>query len=201
MSSILERYGIKEVADLVFYEIEDDGTPGAPVLYLDTLKVSTIEQGAETSYATGGKGNARLIGWDFGKEISLALEDALFSPKSLAVTMGDGTVSEDDESIRKTIIVTAGTAGALPKFWTDANGVKREIPVGSDLLITDETGGTVTTPVEGDKVFLTFDVPIEGQTIRIAADTYPGIYYITGDTYARNETTGRDELVSSSLIA
>jgi hypothetical protein len=43
MGSILDRYGIKEVADVTFYKINKDGTPGAPALYLDTLKVSTIE--------------------------------------------------------------------------------------------------------------------------------------------------------------
>ena len=35
---------IKEVADVMFCEIADNGGPGAPVLYLDTLKASTIEQ-------------------------------------------------------------------------------------------------------------------------------------------------------------
>ena len=56
MASILERYGIKEVADVTFYELNANGTPGAPVLYLDTLKVSTIETSAESSDARGGWG-------------------------------------------------------------------------------------------------------------------------------------------------
>ena len=51
MASILDRYGIKEVADVTFYDIVVDekgmSTMGAPVLYLDTLKVSTIETTAE----------------------------------------------------------------------------------------------------------------------------------------------------------
>ena len=64
MASILDRYGIKEVADVTFYEINQDGTPGKPVLFLDTLKVSTIEQTAETADARGGKGNPKLITWD-----------------------------------------------------------------------------------------------------------------------------------------
>ena len=34
------------------------------VLYLDTLKVSTIEESASSTDATGGKGNAKLITWD-----------------------------------------------------------------------------------------------------------------------------------------
>ena len=57
--------GIKEVADCVFYKIDPTtGGPGAPVLYLDSLKVSTVEQTASSVYAQGGKGNPRLIGWD-----------------------------------------------------------------------------------------------------------------------------------------
>lgn len=65
MASILDRYGIKEVADVTFYQIDKtSGMPTVPVLYLDTLKVSTIEQTAETSEARGGKGNPALIMWD-----------------------------------------------------------------------------------------------------------------------------------------
>ena len=44
--NILARYGIKEVADVTFYKIDKDGKPTTPVIYLDTLKVSTIEQTA-----------------------------------------------------------------------------------------------------------------------------------------------------------
>ena len=58
MASILDRYGIKEVADCVFYKIDPTtGGPGAPVLYLDSLKVSTVEQTASSVYAQGRKGN------------------------------------------------------------------------------------------------------------------------------------------------
>ena len=92
MASILDRYGIKEVADVTFYHINDSGEPDYPVLFLDTLKVSTIEQTAEQVDARGGKGNPKLITWDYGKEISVTIEDALFSPKSLAIMMGNGAV-------------------------------------------------------------------------------------------------------------
>ena len=176
MASILDRYGIKEVADCVFYEINPDGTPGKPVLFLDTLKVSTIEQTAESVFAQGGKGNAKLIGWDFGKEITLNLEDALFSPKSLSITLGDGIVGEDKTSIKKTIMARAGVDGALPTTWRDANGLERAIPEGAALELTSETGTVVSDPKEGDVVYMTFDVPVEGQTIRVSADTYPGTY-------------------------
>ena len=55
--NILDRYGIKEVCDFTFYRIEQGGKVGAPVLYLDTLKVSTSEQTADNASARGGKGN------------------------------------------------------------------------------------------------------------------------------------------------
>ena len=69
MASILDRYGIKEVADVTFYEIDENGGHSKPVLYLDTLNVSTIEQTAETVDARGGKGNPKLITWDLNSAI------------------------------------------------------------------------------------------------------------------------------------
>ena len=76
MASIFDRYGIKEVADVTFYKIESDGSRGMPVLYLDTLKVSTVEQTASSADARGGKGNPKLVSWDFGKEINVTLTAA-----------------------------------------------------------------------------------------------------------------------------
>lgn len=93
MASILDRYGIKEVCDFTFYELDENGIPMYPVLYLDTLKVSTMEQTAEEATATGGIGNGTLISWDHTKDITVTLEDALFSPKSMAVMFGNGRVS------------------------------------------------------------------------------------------------------------
>lgn len=88
--NLFQKYGIKEVADVVFYSITQIGDEEVytPVLYLDTLKVSTIEKTAEKVEAKGGKGNKKLITWNFGKEITLTLEDALFSPASMSMVMG-----------------------------------------------------------------------------------------------------------------
>ena len=91
MASIFEQYGIKEVADVTFYERDTAGHE-KPVLYIDTAKVSTIEKTASTAEARGGKGNPALISWDFGLEINVTLEDALFSPQSMAIMQGSGKV-------------------------------------------------------------------------------------------------------------
>lgn len=88
--NLFEKYGIKEVADVVFYSITPVGDEEiyTPVLFLDTLKVSTLEKSAEKVSAEGGKGNKKLITWNFGKEITLSLEDALFSPASMSMIWG-----------------------------------------------------------------------------------------------------------------
>lgn len=90
--NIFDKYGIKEVANVYFEALEDEIENGVYagdiVLYLDTLKVSTIETTAENVAAQGGWGNPRLIQWDYGKEITVTLEDALLSLESLRFMFG-----------------------------------------------------------------------------------------------------------------
>ena len=198
MANIFDRYGIKEVADVTFYNINDDETRGAPVLYLDTLKVSTIEQTAESAEARGGKGNAALISWDFGKEITVTLEDALFSPRSLALMYGDGdatpaTLNSASDNIYKTL-------------WKETAKIKTA-PTGGTTSVEVEIGGKAVTlsscsfyDAQGNTVdyancvYFTGKMPYTNASkIEISANNFPGTYYITGDTFVRNEITGKDE--------
>lgn len=196
-NTILDRYGIKEVADVTFYEINDDESRGKPVLYLDTLKVSTIEQTAESTDARGGKGNAALITWDYGKEITVTLEDALFSAKSLAMMFGDETAMVEGITASGTIYKT---------LW------KENLPTGVEATVTNITNvklnnstatltnctfyDAVGTPVTSgtDFAYVTGTLTtVSHKEINVDANAFPGNYYITGDTYARNEVTGDDE--------
>ena len=90
--NIFDKYGIKEVANVYFEALDTDTKTGVYagdiVLFLDTLKVSTIETTAETTDATGGWGNPKLVSWDYGKEITVTLEDALMSLESLRFMLG-----------------------------------------------------------------------------------------------------------------
>ena len=230
MASILDRYGIKEVADVTFYSINPDGSRGAPALYLDTLKVSTIEQTAETSDARGGKGNPKLITWDYGKEITVNIEDALFSSKSMAIMFGNGTVANKTaQDITKTAVVRVDANGKLPETFVadvyDATAGSKRIKVrmdtkdaASDEIKFDKSGITLKTltseagkvidadfqPSEwgstesfveykGQKVFVTYTVKATTKTITISGDSFPGTYYVVGDTYARSDIDGRDQ--------
>ena len=133
-------FGIKEVADVAFYKVEDvtgiDTTTGkvqlktestGPLFILDTLKVSNIENTAEQSDAKGGKGNAPLISWDYGREVNITLQDAVLSMETLSMMFEDPSNAGDGEIV-------------------------------------------------------------------ISANTFPGTYSVVGKTYARDISTGRDDL-------
>lgn len=83
--NIFDLYGIKEVANVTFYSITkiEDEEFYTPVLYFDTLKVSTLKKSVETVNENGGKANGKILSWNFGKDLKLTLEDALFSKTSL----------------------------------------------------------------------------------------------------------------------
>lgn len=182
MANLFEQYGIKEVADVTFY----DTATGAPALYLDTLKVSTIEETAQQSAATGGKGNASLIVWDYGKEITLNLEDALFSMKSMAIMHGGkisktGTVQRA-KSFRAAAAATVPSDLGIPssaKFYNDA----QEEVASANISANERYIATWNETVASGGA----------DVITINAENFPGTYKVVGDTYARSYTTGKDE--------
>lgn len=121
--NIFDKYGIKEVANVYFEALEDDAEAGVYagdiVLFLDTLKVSTIETTAENTAAQGGWGNPRLVQWDYGKEINITLTDALMSLESLRFMMGGAIKQPGGEHntkvvVRHTAEVEAETDGLIP---------------------------------------------------------------------------------------
>lgn len=120
--NIFDKYGIKEVANVYFEALDDDIAAGVYkgdiVLFLDTLKVSTIETTAENTAAQGGWGNPRLVQWDYGKEINITLEDALLSLESLRFMLG-GAIKRPSANapvvVRHTEEVVCGVGGVVPK--------------------------------------------------------------------------------------
>ena len=101
------KFGLREICDVVlkarapmkigrkvFYKDE-------PVLYFDTLKTSTLEGASSTVYATGGRGNSRLVAWDGERTLTFTMEDALISPESLAILAGAGLIEASPENTIK----------------------------------------------------------------------------------------------------
>ena len=68
-----------------------------PVLYIDTAKTSTLEGAATTVYATGGRGNSRLIAWEGEKTLTFTVEDALLSPIGFSILSGAGLIKGESK--------------------------------------------------------------------------------------------------------
>lgn len=157
-------FGIKEVADVAFYNVGDvtgiDTATGAvkvangkvPLFILDTLKVSNIENTAEQADAKGGKGNAPLITWDYGREVTITLQDAVLSMETLSMMFEN---PDDASDVANEIVISANT---FPGNYTVVGKTyARDVKTGKDDLfvwyvpkakVNSEV--TLTMEAEGD---------------------------------------------------
>ena len=122
------KFGSREICDVVFKTTTANqkigettfNNAGTPCFMIDTAKTSSLEQATTTVYATGGKGNTRLISWEGEKTMTFTVEDALISPMGLAVLSGAGLFKAGDGSVGqgnpKHVHVTLGKN-------TDASGI------------------------------------------------------------------------------
>lgn len=181
----LNKFGIKEVADVRFYEVGDvsvdvntgaivipEGKEDAPVLELDTLKVSTIEFTAEQAEARGGKGNAPLIIWDYGREVNVTLEDALLSMKAMQLMFGDDGVGSIEINANK----FPGTYSVVGKTFA------RNYEDGKDHLFTFyipkakiQSENTLTMEADGEPTVFNMSLRVlrgdNGKMMELIADT------------------------------
>lgn len=194
------------VGGLKIHKTQKKANRYVPVLFLDTLKVSTIEQTAQEVYATGGKGNANLIGWDYGKEITLNITDALFTPASMAAIYGSYEGNDFRKGVKETkkidrmekctakrsFIVPAGNLNGTP---SEADNTAQAVYYDPATMEPYADG----TPIAEGEIFYkwTRSVAYEGNslgnTIEISADKFPGTYKVVGDTFVRSKETGEDE--------
>lgn len=153
--NIFDKYGIKEVANVYFEALEDDAAAGVYagdiVLFLDTLKVSTIETTAENTAAQGGWGNPKLVQWDYGKEINITLEDALMSLESLRFMLGGAIKSPKTMSekviVRHTeeVVVDSSKKVPAPKDHLTGTTLYPKATYGHPIRLINLGGGTNST--------------------------------------------------------
>lgn len=202
----MSRFGVKEVANLTLYDLKTK----EPVLFLDSLKLTNVENSAEESFASGGQGGGRLIGWNYGRTAVFNVQDALLNPKAIAMQAGTEVVKKvQDIYMREVLTSVAGTGETEVKLsHVPSNDVK--LYISEDGYGHDTKIATLDITATGDKLaiptaslgagvqviaYYTRKSVSEAEIITISSSKFGGYYMAIGDTFWRNEANGEDEMV------
>ena len=214
------KFGVRDICDVVFKAkaVQTIGTmtfqPGQPVLYIDSAKTSTMEGAAATVYATGGKGNARLIAWEGEKTLTFTVEDALLSPIGFAVLSGAGLLKgkgTEKVHVHSTAMAYCDAEGNidLADVFEGDEVICDTAPI--FVMVVDADGGLTgesianptvdgTTIVCGESngnknVFVDFYVEknsAQVSELQIDMENFAGNYYVEASTLFRRQHDGVD---------
>ena len=215
------KFGVRECANITFKATSDRYVgrtlfkKGQPVLYIDTAKTSTLEGASTTVYATGGRGNTRLIAWEGEKTLTFTVEDALLSPIGFSVLSGAGLFKGEGE--QKVHVHTTAQALVDAEDGTinleNSLGESEEIdPTAPVFAVITEEDGSLTGDIisgltangkvlegatghEGKTVFVDFYVvknAAKVSELQIDAANFAGFYYVEASTLFRDQNTGKD---------
>ncbi len=214
------KFGVREICDVVFKAKSETKIgnrifkKGQPVLYIDTAKTSTVEGAATTVYATGGKGNTRLIAWEGEKTLTFTVEDALLSPMGFAVLSGAGLLkgTEADVVHVHTTSVAYSDHGVID--LTEALNPGEVIcPTAPIFVVVAEEDGSITGELieglevsndgkqlvgnidAGKTLFVDFYIQKNSSNVselQIDAENFAGYYYVEATTLFRRQNDGVD---------
>ena len=222
------KFGVREICDVVL-RAKDRVKIGnqvfekdEPVIYFDTAKTSTVEGAATTVYATGGKGNSRLIAWEGERTVTFTMEDALISPLGFAILSGAGIVETGVNASTISVHATTNIIGTVSSNNIVIN-LENAIPTNGTLntetdvygFILDSTGGIskklgkvkasgnqvtfdVTSLTLGESsshtILLDYYIDMNSgvKQIEITPDKFAGSYYLEASTLFRRQDNGSD---------
>ena len=222
------KFGVREICDVVL-RAKDKVKIGnqtfekdEPVIYFDTAKTSTVEGAATTVYATGGKGNSRLIAWEGERTVTFTMEDALLSPLGFAILSGAGIVEAGTDATVISVHSTSNVVGTVNSNditidLADAIPSNGALNTKTDVygFILDSTGSISKKlgKVKASGTSVTFQVAELGlsessshtvlldyyidmssgvKQIEITPDKFAGSYYLEASTLFRRQDNGSD---------
>ena len=218
------KFGVREICDVVLRAKgtvkvgETTFSHDEPVIYFDSAKTSTVEGSATTVYATGGRGNNKLLAWEGEKSVTFTMEDALLSPLGFSILSGAGLVDAAQvtggmkvhTTLTTVVDVTSGITVNLKDLtgkeiaeekayafiMKDGQIVERLKPATpSDGSVTFTRNGKASGPLTGEQtVMVDFYVKVETGAVEmtIEPDKFGGFYYLEASTLFRRQDNGQD---------
>ena len=218
------KFGVREICDVVLRAKgtvkvgETTFSHDEPVIYFDSAKTSTVEGSATTVYATGGRGNNKLLAWEGEKSVTFTMEDALLSPLGFSILSGAGLVDasqvEGGMKVHTTLTTVIDTTSDITVNLAQLTG--KTIAEEKAYAFVMKDGQIVerlepATPSEGSVTFtrkrkaagqltgpqtvmVDFYVSVETGAVEmtIEPDKFGGFYYLEASTLFRRQDNGQD---------
>ena len=211
------KFGVREICNVVFKATtkrtigSTTFEKGAPVLYFDSLKSSSMEQAVTTVYAQGGRGNTRLVAWDGEKTLTFTMEDALISEMGLAILASARLYKANENNILNVHVTETVDANKLEVAKVPAKKVQDGSTLEFFILPLDDNGDVcgeaktleiaegktfeapTWTDVEPKAYLVDYYTSVKDKAyqIDIEPQNFGGNFYIEADTLFR-DTLGAD---------
>ena len=211
------KYASVTVCDVTLYDL----ITKYPVMFFDTLQVTSIEGAAETTDIQGGQGNATLASVSHSKTVDVTFDDAIMTMSSLALlTGGNLEQATDSKKITMTETEIVEVKGAAKSIT-----LSRPAKIGTYVWIAMMTNGILSTasrlnekvasektefnftefhnaPVSAEdaiyRVFYEWEMGFndaeELSELTVLADKFAGTYRFIGDTVLFNQYTGLNDI-------
>ena len=222
------KFGVREICDVVLRAKgtvkvgEATFSNDEPVIYFDSAKTSTVEGSATTVYATGGRGNNKLLAWEGEKSVTFTMEDALLSPLGFSILSGAGLVDATQvnggmkvhTTLTTVVDVTNVSSSGIVVDLGELTGkdiaeekayafIMKDGQIVERLKPATPSGGSVTFtrngkasgPLTGEQtVMVDFYVKVETGAVEmtIEPDKFGGFYYLEASTLFRRQDNGQD---------
>ena len=218
------KFGVREICDVVLRAKgtvkvgETTFSHDEPVIYFDSAKTSTVEGSATTVYATGGRGNNKLLAWEGEKSVTFTMEDALLSPLGFSILSGAGLVDaaqvEGGMKVHTTLTTVVDTSSAITIDLEELTGkeiaeekaygfvikdgqiverLQPAIPSDGSVTFTRKSGAPGSLTGE-QTIMVDFYVKVETGAVEmtIEPDKFGGFYYLEASTLFRRQDNGQD---------
>ena len=218
------KFGVREICDVVLRAKgtvkvgETTFSHDEPVIYFDSAKTSTVEGSATTVYATGGRGNNKLLAWEGEKSVTFTMEDALLSPLGFSILSGAGLVDaaqvDGGMKVHTTLTTVVDVTDGITVNLNELTGktiaeekayafIMKDGQIVERLNPSTPSGGSVTFtrnrkaagPLTGAQtVMVDFYVSVESGAVEmtIEPDKFGGFYYLEASTLFRRQDNGQD---------
>ena len=222
------KFGVREICDVVLRAKgtvkvgETTFSHDEPVIYFDSAKTSTVEGSATTVYATGGRGNNKLLAWEGEKSVTFTMEDALLSPLGFSILSGAGLVDASQvnggmkvhTTLTTVVDVTNVSSSGITVDLGDLTGkeiaeekaygfvikdgqiverLQPAIPSDGSVTFTRKSGAPGSLTGE-QTIMVDFYVKVETGAVEmtIEPDKFGGFYYLEASTLFRRQDNGQD---------